>query len=41
MKLIKEIKNDLEKLQNLIEEQKQLDKQFSEAVRNFKKTKND
>tara|TARA_B100000963_G_C22579087_1_gene649956 strand:- start:1049 stop:1174 length:126 start_codon:yes stop_codon:yes gene_type:complete len=41
MKLIKEIKNDLEKLQNLIEEQKQIDKQFSEAVRNFKKAKND
>tara|TARA_R100000231_G_scaffold124195_1_gene94441 strand:+ start:242 stop:367 length:126 start_codon:yes stop_codon:yes gene_type:complete len=39
MKLIKQIKNDLEKLQNLIEEQKQIDKQFSEAVRNFKPKK--
>ena len=39
MKLIKKITNDLQKLQELIDEQKQIDEQFKEAVRKFDKEK--
>ena len=39
MKLIKKITNDLQKLQELIDEQKQIDEQFTEAVRKFDKEK--
>ena len=35
MKLIKKITNDLQKLQELIDEQKQIDEQFTQAVRKF------
>tara|TARA_R100001460_G_scaffold54036_1_gene93220 strand:+ start:75 stop:206 length:132 start_codon:yes stop_codon:yes gene_type:complete len=36
---IANIKTDLQKLQDLIEEQKQIDKDFFEAVRKFDKLK--
>jgi len=39
MKLIKKITNDLQRLQELIDEQKQIDEQFTEAVRKFDKEK--
>ena len=39
MKLIKKITNDLQKLQELIDEQKQIDEQFTQAVRKFDKEK--
>ena len=40
MKLIKKITNDLQKLQELIDEQKQIDEQFTQAVRKFDNEKN-
>ncbi len=35
MKLVKKIKSDLQRLQELIDEQKKIDEQFTEAVRKF------